>query len=156
MIAAYNTLAGKAPTFATFPNGQDLSQASEPGHPVGTLPPGVYKTATSMAIASGNLTLDGGGDPQSVFIFQAGSTLTTVLNGTTGGNIILTGGASACNIYWQIGSSATLGGATFYGNILALTAISLTSSTNFTGRALARNAAVTISTASLITNPGGT
>ena len=155
LTTAFNTAAGKAPTAPTFPGGQDLSQASVPGHPTGTLPPGVYKSASSMGIMAGNLTLDGGGNPQSVFVFQAGSTLTTTLNGAAGGNVILTGGASACNIYWQVGSSAVLGGASFYGNVLALGSVTLTSSTQFTGRALASTGAVTISTASLVTNPGG-
>lgn len=154
LTTAYNTAAGEAAT-ATFPNGQDLSQASVPGHPTGTLPPGVYKTGTSMGIMAGNLTLDGGGNPQSVFVFQAGTTLTTTLNGAGSGNVILINNASACNIYWQVGSSATLGGMTFFGNVLSLTSISLTSSTSFTGRALARNGAVTVSTASTIINPGG-
>jgi hypothetical protein len=154
LITAYNTLAGEAAT-AVFPNGQDLSLASVPGHATGTLPPGVYKTATAMGIMAGNLTLDGGGNPQSVFVFQAGTTLTTTLNGAASGNVILINGASACNIYWQVGSSATLGGMTFFGNVLSLTAVSLTSSTSFTGRALARNGAVTISSASTIINPGG-
>jgi hypothetical protein len=108
-----------------------------------------------MGIVAGNLTLDGGGNPQSVFVFQVGSALNTVLNGGAGGNVILTGGASACNVYWQVGSSATLGGATFFGNVLALASVTLTTSTQFTGRALAGTGAVTISTASLITNPGG-
>jgi len=127
----------------------------------GTLPAGVYKATSSAAIAAGNLTLDGGGNPQSVFIFQIGSTLTTTLNGTTSGNVILQNGASACNIYWQIGSSATLGGATFYGDVFAFSSITLNAS-NFTGRALAGGpslgtGAVSIPVAggSLITNPGG-
>jgi len=154
LTTAYNNFAGVAST-ATFPGGQDLSQASVPGYPTGTLPAGVYKSASSLAIFAGNLTLDGGGNPQSVFVFQAGSTLTTTLNGPNSGNIILTNGASPCNIYWQVGSSATLGGQTFYGNVLALASVTLTSSTQFTGRALARTGAVSISIASLITNPGG-
>jgi hypothetical protein len=156
LTTAFNTLAGMAaPPANVFPGGQDLSLAAVPGHPVGTLPPGVYKSASSLAIASGNLTLDGGGNPQSVFVFQAGSSFTTTLNGAAGGNVILTGGASPCNIYWQAGSSAVLGGASFYGNVLASASVTLTSSTQFTGRALASSGAVTISTGSLITNPGG-
>jgi hypothetical protein len=154
LTTAYNTFAGMAAT-ATFPGGQDLSQAAVPGYPTGTLPPGVYASPSTFGILSGNLTLDGGGNPQSVFVFQSGTALTTTLNGGAGGNIILTNGASACNIYWQVGSSATLGGASFFGNVLALTSITLTSSTQFTGRALARNGAVSISTATLVTNPGG-
>ena len=154
LTTAYNTLAGMAAT-TVFPGGQDLSQAAVPGHPTGTLPPGVYKSASTMGILAGNLTLDGGGNAQSVFVFQAGSALNTTLNGGAGGNVILTGGASACNVYWQVGSSAVLGGATFFGNILALASVTLTTSTQFTGRALASTGAVTISTASLVTNPGG-
>ncbi|MGA2396257.1 MAG: ice-binding family protein, partial [Candidatus Lustribacter sp.] len=154
LTTAYNTFAGVAAT-TVFPGGQDLSQASVPGHPIGTLPPGVYKSASTVGIFAGNLTLDGGGNPQSVFVFQAGSTLTTVLDGAAGGNINLINGATACNVYWQVGSSAVLGGATFYGNVLALASVTLTSATQFTGRALASTGAVTISTASLITDPGG-
>jgi hypothetical protein len=154
LTTAFNTLAGTAAT-TVFPGGQDLSQASVPGHPTGTLPPGVYKSASTMGILAGNLTLDAGGNPQAVFIFQAGSALTTTLNGGAGGNIVLAGGTTACNIYWQVGSSAVLGGATFYGNVLALASVTLTSSTQFTGRALASTGAVSISTATLVTNPGG-
>jgi Ice-binding-like len=154
LTTAYNNFAGVAST-VTFPGGQDLSQASVPGHPIGTLPAGVYASASSMGILAGNLTLDGGGNPQSVFIFQAGSTLTTTLNGPNSGNVNLINGASACNIYWQVGSSAVLGAQSFSGNVLALGSITLTSATQFTGRALARTGAVTISIASLITNPGG-
>jgi hypothetical protein len=109
-----------------------------------------------MGIMAGNLTLDGQGNPQAVFVFQAPSgTLNTTLNGATSGNVILTGGATACNLYWEVGSSATLLGQTFFGNVLAATSIALTSSTQFTGRALAHTGAVTVSTGSLITNPGG-
>jgi len=160
LTTAYNTAAGE-PVTTTFLGGQDLSQASVPGHPVGTLPPGVYHSPSSLAIAAGNLTLDGGGSAQSVFIFQMGSTLTTTLNGGTSGNVILTNGASPCNIYWQVGSSATLGGATFYGNVLAFSSVTINASI-FTGRALAGGptlgdgaVSVPILTGSLITNPGG-
>lgn len=160
LTTAYNTAAGRAPT-ATFVAPVDLSQVSVPGFPTGTLPPGVYKSASTLAIMAGNLTLDGGGNAQSVFIFQAGSTLTTTLNGGASGNVILTNGANACNVYWQVGSSATLGGATFYGNVFAFSSITLNAS-NFTGRALAGgsalgNGAVSIPVAggSKITNPGG-
>jgi type VI secretion system secreted protein VgrG len=160
LTTAYNTAAGRAAT-VSFVGTPDLSQASVPGHPTGTLPPGVYHATSSVSIAAGNLTLDGGGDPTGVFIFQIGSTLTTTLNGGTSGNVILTNGANACNIYWQVGSSATLGGATFFGNVFAFSSITLNAS-NFTGRALAGGpslgtGAVSIPVAggSLITNPGG-
>ena len=157
LITAYNTVAGR-PASATFPGGTDLSITQVPGslNPPGTFGPGVYKSATTFAINSANLTLDGGGNPQSVFIFQMGTSLTTGANGTIAGDIKLQNGASACNVYWQVGSSATLGGATFYGNVLANQAVTINAST-FTGRALAENAAVSIPVAggSLITNPGG-
>jgi hypothetical protein len=157
LTIAYNAVGSAGPLTQVFPPGQDLSQATYNGggQPVGTLPPGIYASPSSLSIMAGNLTLNGLGNPQSVFIFQIGSTLTTTLNGSVSGNVILTNGASACNVYWEIGSSATLGGATFYGNVMARTSITLTSSTTFTGRALARNGAVTISAPTLVTNPGG-
>src|SRR5437867_6843589 len=70
-----------------------------------TLTPGLYKSTSSLAISSGDLTLDAQGDPNAVFIFQMGSTLTT----TVGRQVILSGGARAANVFWQVGSSATLG-----------------------------------------------
>jgi hypothetical protein len=153
LTVAYNTAAGTASTAGVF---GDLSQATVPGHPTGTLPPGVYTSTSALSIAAGNLTLDGGGNAQAVFIFQMPSTLTTLANGAVSGNVILTNGANACNVYWQVGSSATLGGASFSGNVLAAASITI-NATTFNGRALARGAAVTIPVAggSLITNPGG-
>ena len=70
-----------------------------------TLPPGLYKSTSSLSISSGDLTLDAGGDANAVFIFQMASTLTT----TSGRAVILTGGAKASNVFWQVGTSATLG-----------------------------------------------
>ncbi len=105
-----------------------------------TLTTGVYKSTSSLAL-SGNVTLDGKGDPSAVFIFQIASTLTT----GSGSQVILTNGASACNVFWQVGSSATLGtNSIFKGNILALTSITVTTGVNLEGRALARNGAVTL------------
>jgi len=76
-----------------------------------------------------------------VFIFQVTSTLIT----GSGSHVVLTNGASACNVFWQIGSSATLGtNSVFKGNILALTSITLTTGADLQGRALARNGAVTL------------
>ena len=105
-----------------------------------TLTPGVYN-ATSSLFVNGALTLDAQGNPDAVFIFQAGSTLIT----GTGTNVILTNGAQACNVFWQVGSSATLApGSTFQGSILALTSISVQTGDTIVGRALARNGAVTL------------
>ena len=153
LTVAYGTAAGKTATANVV---GDLSQASVPGFPTGTLPAGVYKSTSTLAIATGNLTLTGGGNPQSVFIFQAASTLTTTPGGGVAGNVILTNGASPCNIYWQVGSSATLGGATFYGNVFANASITI-NATTFTGRALAHTAAISIPSVggTVITNPGG-
>jgi hypothetical protein len=106
-----------------------------------TLPPGLYKSTSSLAISSGDLTLDAQGDPNAVFIFQMASTLTT----TTGRAVILAGGAKSTNVYWQVGSSATLGTTSvFKGTIMANTSISLNSGAALNGRALARIGAVTL------------
>lgn len=105
---------------------------------------GVY-AATSKAPLSltGNLTLDGAGDPNSVFIFQTDSTLTTA----SGSSVTLINGAQECNVFWQVGSSATLGtNSVFVGNILALQSITVTTGVTVHGRALARNGAVTLDT----------
>jgi hypothetical protein len=107
-----------------------------------TLTAGVYKSTSSLAI-SGDVTLDAQGDPAAVFIFQISSTLTT----GSGSNVVLANGANACNVFWQVGSSATLGtNSVFKGNILALTSITITTGVNLEGRALARNGAVTLDT----------
>ena len=106
-----------------------------------TLPPGLYKSTSSLAISSGDLTLDAGGDANAVFIFQMASTLTT----TSGRAVVLAGQAQASNVFWQVGSSATLGTTSvFKGSILALTSITLNTGASLNGRALARNGAVTL------------
>ena len=117
-----------------------------------TLTPGLYKSTSSLEISSGDLTLDAQGDANAVFIFQMGSTLTT----TVGRQVILSGGAQAANIVWQVGSSATLGTTSgFKGNILALTSITVTTGAAVEGRLLARNGAVTLD-ANTITIPSAT
>ena len=112
-----------------------------------TKPAGVYCTASGIGV-TGTLTLDGGGDPNALFVFQAGSSLTTA------GDVVLINGAQAKNVYWQVGSSATLGtGSQFKGNIVALTDITLVDTANLIGRALARNGSVTLGTNNVITLP---
>jgi cytoskeletal protein CcmA (bactofilin family) len=106
-----------------------------------TLAPGLYKSTSSLEISSGDLTLDALGDADAVYIFEMASTLVT----TTGRKVILAGGAQAANIYWQVGSSATLGvSSVFKGNILALASITANNGASIEGRLLARTAAVTL------------
>lgn len=105
-----------------------------------TLFPGVYCAASTMGL-TGTLTLDAQGDPNAEFIFQTGSTLITGSAST----VQMINGGQNCNVYWQIGSSATLGtGTNFIGNILAQASITLTTGSNASGRLLARTGAVTL------------
>lgn len=106
-----------------------------------TLTPGLYKSTSSLEISSGDLTLDAQGDPDAVFIFQMASTLTT----TAGRQVIMTGGAKSTNVFWQVGTSATLGTTSaFQGTIMADQAITLDTGATLNGRALARIAAVSL------------
>jgi uncharacterized protein (TIGR03437 family) len=108
-----------------------------------TLAPGLYKSTSSLAISSGDLTLDAGGNANAVWIFQIASTLTT----TSGRQVILAGGANAANIFWQVGSSATIGTTSaFQGNILAAISISMLTGSTLSGRALAMGGAVSLDT----------
>ncbi|WP_306927826.1 ice-binding family protein [Streptomyces luteogriseus] len=105
-----------------------------------TLEPGVYRASSSVQI-NGTLTLDAEGDPDAVWVFQIPSTLITA----SSSEIILTNGASPCNVFWQVGSSATLGTtSTFVGTIMALTSITANTGAIVEGRALARNGSVTL------------
>ena len=121
-----------------------------PGEIGGTvILPGVYCNATSVGI-TGTVTLNGNGNPNAVFIFQIGSTLTTAAGNS---HVNLIGGAQASNVFWQVGSSATLGtNTTFNGIILAQDSITLTTGAVLNGRALARTGAVTLDS-NLMTNP---
>jgi hypothetical protein len=132
LTTAYNDAAGRTPvtTVATELGGTTLTE-------------GVYDSAAGTFQITGNLTLDAQGDPDAVFIFQTASTLITAAAST----VTLIGGAQACNVFWQVGSSATLGtGSVFVGNILALTSITATTGASVNGRLLARNGAVTLDT----------
>ena len=107
-----------------------------------TLSPGLYSFGVAATLG-GTLTLDGGGDPDAVFIIQIGSTITTAANSA----VILTGGAQACRVTWLIGSSATLGANTsFRGDVLAHTSITAVAGTAVDGRLLAIGGAVTLDT----------
>ncbi|HXM93796.1 MAG TPA: ice-binding family protein [Candidatus Dormibacteraeota bacterium] len=133
LLVAYNDLAGRtAPAPATLAG--DLGGL--------TLAPGLYKSTSTLGI-TGTLTLDGGGNANAVWIFQIASALTTLSNSS----VVLAGQAQARNIFWQVGSSATLGtNSTFNGSILALTSVTVTTGATLNGRALARNGAVTLDT----------
>ncbi len=114
-----------------------------------TLVSGVYTASTSMQL-TGTVTLDAQGDNTAVFIFQAGSTLTTASSST----VALINGAQACNVFWQVGSSATIGTSTdFKGTIMALTSIAAQNGATFDGRALARNGEVTLDNNTFIQGP---
>jgi uncharacterized repeat protein (TIGR01451 family) len=132
LTTAYNDAAAETVT-ATIPT--ELGGTTET--------PGVYNSAAGTFGITGTLTLDAQGNPNAVFIFQAASTLITA----SASNVVLINGAQASNVFWVVGSSATLGtSSTLQGNILALTSITVTTGTTIDGRALARNGAVTLDT----------
>jgi hypothetical protein len=135
LTAAYNALAGA--TCTTTLTGQDLGGR--------TLGPGVYCFAASAPL-NGVLTLDGKGNADAVFVFQIGSTLLAAINSS----VTVINGAQPANVYWQVGSSATLAaGVAFKGNIIALSSITLSRGTKVVGRAMARTGAVTMDTSNV-------
>ena len=139
LTTAYNNAAGAA--------GGAVLSADIGGQ---TLPPGVYKTTSaqpSLGI-TGNLTLDGQGDPNALWIFQIVSTLNTAAGNS---HVILIGSAQSHNVFWQVGSSATLGTNTiFQGTIMAQASVTLTTGATLDGRALARSGAVTLDTSTVV------
>ena len=145
LTVAYNQAAG-APC-GTDLTGQDLGGM--------TLGPGVYCFSTSAGL-TGTLTLNAQGNPHSQWIFQIGSTLTTASNSKV---VLVLGkgawpkGLRGCNLYWQVGSSATIGtGSTFVGKILALTSITINGGV-FRGKGLASNGAITMSDQEMVDGP---
>jgi hypothetical protein len=140
LTTAFNNASAQGPT---SPIAADLGGL--------TLAAGVYNSASSVGL-TGTLTLNGGGNANAVFVFQAGSTLTTA----SASNIVLENGAQSCNVYWEIGSSATLGtGSSFVGTVLAAQSITVTTGVTIAGRVLAENGAVTLDT-DTITRPACT
>jgi hypothetical protein len=135
LTAAYNYTVAQPCGTGNNLTGQDLGGL--------TLTPGVYCFASSAQL-TGTLTLDAQGNPNAVFLIQIGSTLTTA----SASSVMLIDGGQGSDLFWQVGSSATLGTATeFAGNILALTSITLTTGANIQcGSALAQNGAVTMDT----------
>ena len=130
LTAAYNDAAGRTST--------DIVTLS--GNIGGlTLTPGLYKSTSTLAISSGDLTFDAKGNPNAVFIIQIASSLTT----TSGRKVILSGGALASRIFWQVGSSATFGTTSvFKGTVLAMQSITFNTGASIDGKALARTGAV--------------
>ncbi|WP_329430717.1 ice-binding family protein [Streptosporangium sp. NBC_01495] len=132
LTVAYDDAAGR-PVDATVPT--ELGGI--------TVTPGVYDSAAGTFQITGTLTLDARGDPGAVFIFKTASTLVTASDGT----VTLVNGAQAANVFWQVGSSATLGtNSAFSGNILALSAITATTGVTVVGRLLSRGGAITLNT----------
>ena len=130
LVAAYSSQAGLPCAATVGPNLAGL-----------TLTPGVYCVGAAATNLSGTLTLNAQGNANAVLDFQMSSTLIT----SPGSTVSFISGGNACSVQWQVSSSATIDtGTTFVGNILALTAISMNGGANLTGRALARNAAVTL------------
>ena len=132
LTAAYNDAAGRTST--------DIVTLS--GNIGGlTLTPGLYKSTSSLAVSSGDLTFNAKGNASAVFIIQIASTLTT----TSGRKVILSGGAMASNIFWQVGSSATFGTTTvFKGTVLAMQSITFNTGATLDGKALARIGGITM------------
>jgi hypothetical protein len=111
--------------------------------------PGLYTASSSLLLSSGSVTLNAQGDPNAVFIFQIGSTLTTGSNTS----VLLINGAQACNVFWQVGSSATLGtGTHFVGTIMAADSITANTGATIHGRLLAQTAAVTLENNTITTS----
>ena len=128
--SAYTTLAGETPT--TNMTGQDLGGL--------TLTNGIFAFNSSAGL-TGILILNGLGDTNSQFVFKIGSTFTSA----TASSVVLTNGASASNVFWQVGSSATLGtSSSLKGNFLANTSITFDTGTTLVGSAIALNGAVTL------------
>jgi hypothetical protein len=132
LTTAYNVAAGQP-----VPPGNDLTGTNLGGR---TLDPGAYGFSSSAEL-TGQLTLDAHGDPNAQFVFVIGTTLTT----ESASSVILTNGASPCNVFWKVGSSATFGTTTaFEGNVFALASISVNNGVTVLGRLLARSGEVTL------------
>lgn len=156
LTAAYNDAIGRTENLCTIVGAGDLSINPAPacgGSSDGTFTPGLYWSASSMAIpAGGTITLNAQNDPNAVFIFQSESTINSI-----GGNthIVLANQAQAKNVFWVAKSSSTIGGTNsdFAGTVIAMVAVTVNTGTDMLGRAFARTAAVTVQDGALITVP---
>jgi len=139
LVAAYNDAAGRTPV-SRIPT--ELGGS--------TLLPGVYDSASGTFQITGTLTLDAQGDPDAVFVFKTASTLIT----ESDSNVSLLNGARFCRVFWQVGSSATLGvNSHFVGHIFALTSITANTGATVQGQLLARNGSVTLDTNTITNGP---
>ena len=132
LTALYNDLAGRTSTGIVTLSGN-----------IGglTLTPGLYKSTSSLAISSGDLTFDAKGNASAVFVIQIASSFTT----TSGRKVILSGGASASNIFWQVGSSATFGTTSVLkGTFVAMQSITFNTGATLDGKAMARTGGITM------------
>ena len=138
LTTAYNNAAGRPSSGSA---GTDLAGQ--------VFLPGVRTASSSLLLSSGSVTLDAQGNPNAVFIFEIGSTLTTASNTS----VVLVNGAQACNVFWQVGSSATLGtGTHFVGTVMALATITANTAATIHGRLLAQTGAVNLDTNTITTS----
>lgn len=138
LVTAYDDAAGRIPEIISRELGGQ------------TLTPGVYVSNEKDFLLTGTLTLDAEGDPYAVFIFQTDTTLITA----SASSVVFLGGATACDVFWKVGSSATLGAhSTFAGTILALTSITLETGATVRGQLLARNGSVTLDSNRIVSGP---
>ena len=144
-LTAYNNLKGQACPAANNLTGKILGQTQL------SVSPGVYCFDTSVQL-NAIFTLNDGGDPNAIFIFQIGTTLTTA----SSSQVLMSSGGRGNNVYWQVGTSATIGTSTqFRGHIIANTSITFTTSASTTGRIFALNGAATIDSTNVDAVPAG-
>lgn len=140
LAQAYNDAVSRTPSVVLAPDSDLLGL---------NLAPGVYSSTSSLFL-SGNLTLNGAGNSDSVWIFQMATTLITAADS----KVILIDGAQSSRVFWQVGSSATLAaGSEFTGNVLALTTITVATDVSVDGSLLAQNGAVTLDGNNILTVP---
>jgi hypothetical protein len=140
LTSAYNDAAGRTCTDIVIISGNIGGR---------TLTPGLYKSTSSLAVSSGDVTFDAKGDANAVFIIQIASTLTT----TSGRKVILSGGAQATNIFWQVGTSATFGTTSvFKGTVMVMQSITFNTGATLDGKALARNGAIVMAGNTIVKN----
>jgi hypothetical protein len=142
-VADAQAIQAKTSITSTYTDASNRTPITSIGTELGSavILPGVYASPSGTFGLTGTVTLDAQGDPNAVFIFKSASTLITA----SGSRVVLANGAQACNVFWLVGSSATLGtNSTFKGSLIAQTSITLTTNAQVEGRLLAQNGAVTL------------